>query len=226
VIRYVVPIRNFFAANFHLKLTSVLLALLLWVTINGEPKSEIRFRVPLEYRNLPKGVEVLDDTVNTIDVRLTASSGMIKRLAASDITAAIDLSNWSFGERTYSISAANIRLPYGVGVTKITPSKVRLRFEPTGHKIVPIRPRTIGKAADGHAVSAITCRPPSVEIEGPEGHLAAVHFVSTDSIDVSGRSESFAKQVDLFVEDPLLRLSEIQQSDVEIRITSTPAAVE
>jgi YbbR domain-containing protein len=226
VIRYLVPIKDFFATNFHLKLTSVLLALLLWVTINGEPKSEIRFRVPLEYRNLPKGIEVLDDTVNAIDVRLTASSSMIKRLEATDITAAIDLSDWSYGEKTYSISAANIRIPYGVGVTKITPNKVRLRFEPTEHKTVPIRARAIGKAADGHRVNSISCQPSSAEIEGPEGHLSAVHFVSTDSIDISGRSESFIKRVNLFVEDPLLRLPKIQQTTVEITIVPMSAGKE
>ena len=226
MIRYIVPIRNFFATNLHLKLTSVFLALLLWVTINGEPKSEIRFRVPLEYRNLPKGIEVLDDTVNTIDVRLSASSSMIKRLEASDITAAIDLSDWSYGEKTYSISAANIRIPYGVGVTKITPSKVRLRFEPTEHKTVPIRARAIGRAADGHRVNLISCEPSSAELEGPEGHLSAVHFVSTDSIDLSGRSESFVKRVNLFVEGPLLRFSKIQQTDVEVRIVPSSAEKE
>ena len=223
MIRYLVPIRNFFVTNFHLKLTSVLLALLLWVTINGEPKSEIRFKVPLEYRNLPRGIEVLDDTVNTVDVRLSASSSMIKRLEASDITVAIDLSDWSYGEKTYSISAANIRIPYGVGVTKITPSKVRLRFEPTEHKTVPIHARAIGKTAEGHRVTSIRCEPSSVEIEGPEGHLSAVHFVSTDSIDMSGRSESLVKRVNLFVEDPLLRLSSIQQTNVEINIVASPA---
>jgi YbbR domain-containing protein len=221
VIRYLVPIKDFFVTNFNLKLTSVSLALLLWVTINGEPKSEIKFRVPLEYRNLPKGIEVLDDTVNAIDVRLSASSSMIKRLEASDVAAAIDLSDWSFGEKTYSISAADIRIPYGVSVTKITPNKVRLRFEPTQRKTVPMRPRAIGNAADGHRVILVSCEPSSAEIEGPEGHLLAVHFVSTDSIDISGRSESFIKQVNLFVEDPLVRLSKIQQTNVEIRIVSS-----
>ena len=87
---------------------------------------------------------------------------MIKRLEATDVAAAIDLSDWSFGEKTYSISAANIRIPYGVSVTRITPSKVRLRFEPTAHKTVPIRPRAIGKSADGHRVSSVSCEPGSV----------------------------------------------------------------
>jgi len=180
----------------------------------------------LEYRNLPKGVEVLDDTVNMIDVRLSASSSLIKRLEASDVTAAIDLSDWSYGEKTYSITAANIRIPYGVGVTRITPSKVQLRFEPTQHKTVPIRARAIGKAADGHRVTSISCDPSSAEIEGPEGRLSAVHFVSTDSVDINGRSGSFVQRVNLFVEDPLLRLSNIQQTNVEVNIVPSSAVRE
>jgi YbbR domain-containing protein len=223
VIRYLIPIKKFFQTNFRLKLTSVSLALLIWLTINGEPKSEIRFKVPLEYRNLPKGVEVLDDTVNAVDIRLSAPTGMIKRLEAADVIGTVDLSDWSYGEKTYSISASNISIPYGVTITKITPSKIRLRFEPTQHKTVPVRPRTIGRVADGHQVTSVTCEPTSVEIEGPEAHLSGVHVISTDSIDVSGRSESFTKRVDLFVEDPLVRLSRTQQTVVEIRIAPLAA---
>src|SRR5262245_20773016 len=157
-----------------------------------------------------------------IDVRLSAPSGMIKRLQASDVTAAIDLSDWSYGEKTYSLSAGNIRIPYGVGVTQITPSKVRLRFEPTQHKTVPIRVRAIGKAADGHRVTSISCNPHLAEIEGAEEHLSAVHSVSTDSVDINGRSETFVKRLNLFVEDPLLRLSTIQQTNVKINIVPSP----
>jgi len=35
MIRYLYPLKDFFLKNFHLKLISVLLALLLWITING-----------------------------------------------------------------------------------------------------------------------------------------------------------------------------------------------
>jgi YbbR domain-containing protein len=223
VTRYFLPIKKFFQTNFHLKLTSVFLAMLLWVTINGEPKSEIKFRIPLEYRNLPPGIEVLDDTVNAVDIRLIAASGMIKRLEASDITATVDLSDWSYGEKTYSISPSNIRTPFGVSVAKITPDKVRLRFEPTEHKTVPIHPRVIGKVAEGHKVSTVRCEPASTQIDGPEGHLSPIRTISTDSIDVSGRSESFAKRVNLFVDDPLVRFSRVQQTTVEVQIASTTA---
>ncbi len=218
MIRYLLPIRDFFLKNPHLKLSSVFLALLLWLAINAEPKSEVGFRVPLEYRNPPPGIETLGDMVNTIEVRVSASSSVIKRLDASDITAAIDLTAWGIGERTYFITPESIQIPFSVRITKITPSKVRLRFEPTKQKIIEIRPRIIGKVAGGYKVDEVRCDPSTTVIEGPEGHLAAIHFVSTDSIDVTGRAESYNGLVNLYVEDPLVRFTKDQRTSVQISI--------
>ena len=94
--------RNLLLRNLQLKVVSLTLAVLLWVALNGEPKSEIGLKVPLEFRNSPKGVEVLGET-NTVDIRLSASSSMVKRIDASEVTASIDLSEWTPGERTYSL---------------------------------------------------------------------------------------------------------------------------
>jgi len=122
--------RNLLLRNLQLKVVSLTLAILLWIALTGEPKSEIGLKVPLEFRNSPKEVEVLGET-NAIDIRLSASSSIVKRIDASEVTASIDLSDWTPGERTYSLGGSNLSVPFGVAVTKITPNKIRLRFEPT-----------------------------------------------------------------------------------------------
>ena len=76
--------RNLLLRNLQLKVVSLTLAILLWIALNGEPKSEIGLKVPLEFRNSPKGVEVLGET-NTIDIRLSASSSIVKRIDASEV---------------------------------------------------------------------------------------------------------------------------------------------
>ena len=127
--------RNLLLRNLQLKVVSLTLAILLWIALNGEPKSEIGLKVPLEFRNSPKGVEVLGET-NAVDIRLSASSSIVKRIDASEVTASIDLSDWTPGERTYSLGESNLSVPFGVAVTKIAPNKIRLRFEPTDSKLV------------------------------------------------------------------------------------------
>ena len=85
-------------SNFHFKVISVLLACMLWGAINNEPQSVAVFKVPLIFRNYPRGTEVTGDTISALDVRVTASSGIIKRLDPGDISAFVDLSDWSLGE--------------------------------------------------------------------------------------------------------------------------------
>ena len=209
--------RNLLLRNLQLKVVSLTLAVLLWIALNGEPKSEIGLKVPLEFRNSPKGVEVLGET-NTVDIRLSASSSIVKRIDASEVTASIDLSEWTAGERTYSLSESNLSVPFGVAVTRITPNKVRLRFEQTERKVVRVHPRVLGKPAEGHTVTAVVCQPDKAELEGPASHLALVESISTDSLDISGRSSTFSARLHLYVEDPLVRLATDQETRVEVTI--------
>jgi len=210
--------RNLLLRNLQLKVVSLTLAILLWIALNSEPRSEIGLRVPLEFRNSPKEVEVLGET-NTVDVRLSASSSIVKRIDASEVTASIDLSDWAAGERTYSLSESNLSVPFGVAVTKITPNKIRLRFEKTERKIVRIQPRILGKPAGDHTVTSVVCEPDRAELEGPASHLAPVEWISTDSLDVSGKSSTISARLHLYVEDPLVRLTADQETRVEITIT-------
>ena len=209
--------RNLLLRNLQLKVVSITLAVLLWIALNGEPKSEVGLKVPLEFRNSPKGVEVLGET-NTVDIRLSASSSIVKRIDASEVTVSIDLSEWAPGERTYSLAESNLTVPFGVAVTKITPNKIRLRFEPTERKSVRVHPRILGKPAEGHIVTAIVCQPDKAELEGPASHLSVLESVSTDGLDISGRSSTFSARLHLYIEDPLARLAADQETQVEVTI--------
>jgi YbbR domain-containing protein len=218
MIRYLRPFKNLLLRNAQLKFVSLTLALLLWIALNGEPKSEVGFKVPLEFRNSPENVEVIGDTINSVDVRVSGSSSMVKRIDSSSLTVSLDLSDWSFGERTYSLSEANLTVPFGVSVTKITPSKIRLRFEPTERKAVHIRPRIIGQPAEGYQVVAVSCDPNQTQLEGPASHLASITTVTTDSLDITGRSSRIVARLHVFVEDPLVRLTNQQETSVEVLI--------
>lgn len=216
--RYLSALRGYLFRNFSLKLTSLFLSLLLWIALNGEPKSEVGFRVPLEFRNTPSKVEVLSDSVNTVDIRVLASSSLVKRITPSEISATVNLSNWSLGERTYKLTGENIRIPFGAIVTKITPNTIRLRFEPTHQKSVEIRPRIVGRPAGGYSVSLVNCIPPTAEIEGPASHLDNIQFVYTDSVDITDRYSKVARSVQVFAEDPIVRILKQQEVLVEVNI--------
>jgi YbbR domain-containing protein len=211
-------VQSLVTKNLRLKLTSVLLATLLWAAINAEPHSVVVFKVPLQYRNYPKGVEVMGDTTNSVDVRLTASSRVVRRLDPSDITVLVDLSEWSLGEHVYTLTEQNVQVPYGVRIARITPNKVTLTFERIGEKRVPVRARIVGEAAKGFKVEAVTCTPSAVEVTGPQGRIRPIEFVSTENIDVTGQSGLLRAKVHANLEDPLVQLLKNEEILVEVTI--------
>lgn len=194
--------------------------MLLWIALNGEPKSEVGFKVPLEFRNTPPKVEILSDSVNMVDIRVLASSSLVKRINPAEISATVNLSNWSLGERTYQLSGDNIRLPFGATVTKITPNKIRLRFEPTHEKSVEIRPRIVGRPAAGYAVASVRSTPSGTIIEGPASHLENIEFVYTDSVDITDRYSKVDRNVQVYAEDPIVRLAKQFEVHVEVDIVA------
>ncbi len=217
--RYLKVLTSLVLDNPGLKLSSLLLALLLWVALNGEPRSdsEVGFRIRLQYL-MPSHLELVDDPTNSVDVRLRAASSLLSKLDSSDISVGIDLANAEPGERVYSITPTDIAVPPGVRVTHITPSTVRLNLQPTVSKEVEIDPRIVGQVNDGYQLQSVIPRPDRVVVEGPGERVSGMTRVTTESIDVTGRSISFVARVRLDAEDGVVRFPQGRQIQVEIAI--------
>ena len=218
--RHLRAVSNLFLDKMLLKISSVFLALLLWISINGEPQSETRFKVRLQYLNLPSEIELVDSPTNSVDVQLSASSSILRRLGSSEISAAINLATARVGKGVYSITPANIEVPFGIRVTNVTPSTVQLNLQSTVSKEVKVHPRIVGMVPDGYQLESVALHPDQVVVEGPGESVTAVTRVFTDSIDLTGRSTSFAMRVRLVADGGVVRFPNGRWIDVEVVIRS------
>jgi len=189
-----------------LKLVSLALAVGLWFAIAGKPTAERGLAVPVELRNVPRDLELTGDPVNTVDVRVRASPGLINSLDPGAIRATIDLAGAQEGERIVQLSPAQIQAPQGFRVVKITPSLLTLNLERTVRKRVPVRPRVIGRPAAGFEVAEITSDPAEVQITGPRSRVQEVESAFTEPVSVAGAEATVTELVNVGLEDPLLRL--------------------
>ncbi len=73
--------------NLGLKFLSTLVAALLWLVVAGERVVERVMRAPVEFQNLPAGLELVGNPPDTVEVRLRGSSGALSRMAAGDMAA-------------------------------------------------------------------------------------------------------------------------------------------
>jgi YbbR domain-containing protein len=209
-------------SNLALKASSLLLALLLWFAIAAEKTSEMGISVPVELQNLPRDLELTGDPVNVVEVRLRASPGIIQRLGPGEVAARLDLQGASEGERIVHLTSEAIRVPFGIKVVKISPAIITLNFERTVQKLVPVRPRVLGRPARGYEIAELVSDPAEVRIAGPKSRVQEIESAYTEPVSVEGAQSSVADSVNIGLEDPMLRVLDKPRVRVTARIQEAP----
>lgn len=117
-------------ANWMLKLASLLIATLFWISYNAEPNAEIGIAVPLEFRSIPHGLEISGDVPAQAIVRLRGRSALLRHLEPGDVSASLDMSRTTEGDASFALQPADVSVPYGVHVVLISPSEVHVKLIP------------------------------------------------------------------------------------------------
>ena len=206
-----------------LKVLAIALAVLLWLTVAGDPIVERGLHVPLEFENLPDSVEILAGAPETVEVRIRGSSAVLRRLEQGDVAAIIDLGSVSLGNRLFDMANGAVRAPLGVEVTQVIPSTVSLTLETLGSPwTVPVVPVIEGEPAPGFVVGRVTAEPATVAVVGPQSLLRQLTEAITGTIDVTNASVPFDKTVTVGVGEPNLRLETPRTARVRVEIVRAP----
>lgn len=210
--------------NAGLKIVSVFLALLLWFVVGSEQPAERGLRVPLELRNLPPGIEVLELPVESVDARVRGASGALSRLSPGDLVATIDLQSARPGLRLFPITPEQVRVPFGVEVAQVIPTTLALRFETSASRTLPVAPSVIGDVAPGYVISRVTSDPAAVDVVGPLSLINGMSEVLTEPVSVDGAIAPVRQVVTVGAASPNVRLKAAQRATVVVTIV--PAAAE
>jgi YbbR domain-containing protein len=212
-------------SDFWLKGAAVALAVMLWLSVGGEPVVERGLDVPLQFVNVPDGLEIVDDPPNTVRVQVRGSSSVVSRLGPGEIVAVLDLVDERAGQRLFDMFAQRVVVPPGVEVINVVPGAVTLTLERAGPaRTVPVVPNIEGAPADGFTVGRITTTPVTVDVLGPENRLSTLREALTETVSIVGATATLVADVTVGVADPTLRLAEPSTARVEIEIV--PAQVE
>jgi len=123
-------LRDWVLPNWWLKLLALAISFLLWATYTAEPFIEVGYAVPLEYRNLPAGLEISGEVPTQVHVRAQGRSALLRRLAPADLNLSVDLSGARQGVALLRLTPAQVSAPYGVKVVDVSPPQVRVLLTP------------------------------------------------------------------------------------------------
>jgi YbbR domain-containing protein len=204
--------------NLGLKFLSAFIAGLLWLVVAGERVVERVLRAPVEFQNLPPGLELIGSPPDTVEVRVRGSSGALSRMAAGDMSAVLDLRSARPGRRLFHLTPTQVSVPYGIDVVQVGPSTVMMEFETSGERTVPVEPAIDGQPAEGFHVTSVVAEPAKVAVAGPEGALRRLAAAVTEPVSVAGQTRTVRETVTIGVPDASVRLRAPQTTIVTVTI--------
>lgn len=211
-------------ANLGLKLLALVTSVLLWWAVGHDPIAEIAITVPIEFTNVPSGLEISSERLPMAEVRVSGPVRIVRDLDASRIHPVVDLVGTGAGEHTVNLTGGEkrasgltgrIRVPRDLQFVQVIPAQFRMHLDHTISKDVEVKPRVIGTFAEGYRVAAVRTSPARVTITGPQNRINAIESVITDPVDASGVVGSATFTTETFVGDPLVRLA----SPAPVRVT-------
>lgn len=213
--------------DWKLKLVSLVLALGLWLLIVPSEKmySEKALTIPLETRNIPAGLEIIEQQVTTIDVTLRAPNRLLGEIGPSGLVARIDLDRATVLQQEYPLSKSMIAVPPGAEVVKISPNKITIKLERTGEASLDVHPTIRGKTAAGFRIARTEIDPASVLVRGPESRVRAREAATTAPVDITGLTQSTVFEADIILPRPELRLvSPLTRARVTVQVEPVKGA--
>lgn len=209
--------------NAGLKVISLLLAVGLWLAVAGNPVAEMAITIPIELHNFPQNLEIANERIPEAQVRVRGPERLIRRLEPSEIHVELDLAGSKAGERTFDLSAQQVRESRELEVVQIIPTQVHLVFDERMIRTVEVRPRVMGSFASGVRVARVEANPATITISGPKQRVDMVEAAITDPVDASGvmRQSSFVTHA--YVSDPLVQV--VQPRPIRVTVIMEQAAV-
>ncbi len=205
--------------NMGWKLSSLAVAILLWMAVEVTPNVVTNHSAPILYRNLASDLMVTGDSPEAIHVELRGTAGQLTSSALADTVAVFDLSTVKApGERTFTISDANLNLPPGVTFLRAVPSQFRVRIARMMAKEVPVQIQFSGALPSGYRISSQSVMPVALRIVGSENRISATTKVETDAIDLTGLTLPSEFHVDAFAADPQVRFESPSSVTVKLSI--------
>lgn len=198
-------IRKIFLEDWAMKLIALVITLGLWMGVTGlSTPTTKRFTVPLN-PNVSNSAEITGSMISEVDIVVSGDKRKIDQINRNDLSATLDLTDVSPGDRVVSLSPDNVSvaLPQGIRLVEVQPGRIAVKLEAVEEKEVEVQATVEGTPAVGYEIYSTSVIPPKVRVRGPENFLSSLDFVETDKIDVAGqRSDHAARQVAVRVTNP------------------------
>lgn len=211
--------------NWGLKLLSVVIALVVWIFVRVEERSEQILRVSVLYSNLPESLVVVGEQVPQFQLVVEGSRSLLAQIQGGLNPYTIDLGGSSPGIQEFRIDVEKVQLPRGVNVVRIVPSLIEVDLREVQTYRLPVKailaPDSI---ADGFEIANVEIEPSIIEISVAKGELDGKEVLRTEMIPMKQRKSDWSGVV--AIASDTTHIKSMTTRDVEIFVQVVPKMVE
>jgi YbbR domain-containing protein len=210
---------RFLTRNLLWKLFALVVAFGVWLNVASEPELATIVSVPVDYNNVPKDLEISSDIVESISIEARGPSGQLRNLHDSPVAAIIDFSSVKEpGERTFTLTRADLKLPRQIHLVRAIPAQLRFIFERRTTREVPVEVRFSGLLPNGLSVEHMDVDPPDLKIVGPESHVFNSKSLISDPFDLTNVAGDTERKLAVYASESEVRILNAPQVTVKIRV--------
>jgi DNA integrity scanning protein DisA with diadenylate cyclase activity len=127
-------LRRSLTANLPMKFAALGLSCLVWAGTFVFAGHVVRtMNVPIEFGNVPRGLRVVDQSAEYVDVEIRGISWIVDGLSRRSVVARLDLSGFTPGERQIDVTGASLNLGPGLSADHIAPKSVTVKLQAIGN---------------------------------------------------------------------------------------------
>jgi diadenylate cyclase len=161
-----------------------------WFSFSRGLETFISMNVPIEYMNRNPGMELLESSINTVNLSMSGAGPLIKSIKPDQVKVRIDLDKSVIGLNSYTITQENITLPPGVLLKKVDPNVIDVTLDVPVKKKLPVQVDWIGKLSPDLILEEIKMNPKQISVVGGSKILEQISTIYTERVTLDGLKES------------------------------------
>jgi len=191
-IRKIILKRNYIA-----KLFTLVLSIIFWAYVSSTKTGEVRFKIPLEPKNLPTNLIAPELSGKHVLVAFDGKREYLKNLNVKNVRAYVDFKRIKIDKPVkYPIQIMKNEIPEEINFS-YDKRGIILTVEKLIKKDVRIFPVIKGKPAEGYIAGRYSIIPGILEVSGPGSIIRNIDFLKTEPVSIEGEKDKVIKYVDV-----------------------------
>lgn len=208
------------ASDLWLLLLAATAASFLWLVSHRSSGEQRSYDVPVVFKGVPERLVITGESADVVNIQVKSTAAAHREISSTKVDYEIDVSGAKPGPALYEVDPSRIldRLPRGSEITSRSPASIEVVYERRGRKSVQIRADVEGEPAEGYLLAGVDVEPPRVWLVGARSSVLRLAEVVTETIDVSGLTESLEREARLSLGAGNVWMEEPAPVRVRIRI--------